>query len=290
MNPIKPNGDVCICFAVDNNYAPHLRVTLNSLIRNRSSVKSYDIIVLHSGLTEASMTLIREAEVNEPQISLRFVDISGMADDLRYDVGSYLSVATMYRLAILSELFSGYDRCIYLDCDTIVESDIGELFGIDMAGKPLAAVIDAGMRQLSFCKKAIFINGRDPYNADNYRTDALGMKHPEDYFNAGVLLFDLKKCRQLISYEKLTGILHSRKYFFNDQDVLNIAFDGQVHLIDFEWNCQNVVEVLISRRPEIYGPMYADMRRSSPRIIHFVSSYKPWSVDVAYSDIFHKYE
>lgn len=250
----------------------------------------YDIIVLYEHLLAESKDLIREALRNEKDVIIRFVDVSGAAKPLQYDVGAYLSIATNYRLLLFSDMFARYERIIYLDCDVIAQTDISELYALDMDNNPIAAVRDAGLRQLSYCKKAVFINGSEPYNIDNYRTDALGMKHPEDYFNAGVLLIDLKKCRELVKYEEIVGTLQKKNYHFNDQDTLNIVFDGRVYLLDVEWNYQNNIESFSALKPDVYGPMYADIKRETPKLIHYVGFYKPWDHEVPLGYIYHRYE
>lgn len=279
-----------VCFAVDDNYAAHLAVTIRSIMRNRNRELQYDIIVLYEHLSANSKDMIQAALQNEKDVIIRFVDVSGAAKPLQYDVGAYLSIATNYRLLLFSDMFAKYDRMIYLDCDVIVQCDIAELYSLDIGNKPIAAVRDAGMRQLSYCKKAVFINGCEPYNVDNYRTDALGMKHPEDYFNAGVLLVDLKKSREVVEYREIVDTLQRKNYHFNDQDTLNIVFDGRVYLLDVEWNYQNNIEAFSALKPDVYGPMYADVRREAPKLIHYVGSCKPWDREAALGDIYHRYE
>ena len=152
------------------------------------------------------------------------------------------------------------------------------------------AVEETGFRQMSFSKRAVFINGNQPYNVDNYRTDALHMKHPENYFNAGVLLLNLKKCRECFSFEELISILHEKRYNYNDQDVLNIVLDGKVNLVDYEWNYQNNVDLFLMKRPQIYENIYGEVKRDSPQIIHFVSQNKPWNSEVTLGERYRYYE
>lgn len=286
---LTPMGNVHICFAVDDNYAPYLKVTINSLLKNCNRDNSYDLIVLHTGLNSESRDILCNQLEYISNICVRLVDVTNYLELLKYEMSGYISIATNYRLLLFSELFLEYDKMIYLDSDVIVEGDISDLYSSDMKGKLIAAVEETGFRQLSYSKKAVFLNDSEPYNVDNYRTDALMMKYPENYFNAGVLLLDLKNCRNIVKLEDVIGILHSKKYFYNDQDVLNIVFDGQVHLLDVEWNYQNNIEGFCTKRPEIYESIYADVRRDSPKIIHFVSSRKPWNCEVALGELFYKY-
>ena len=122
---------------------------------------------------------------------------------------------------LFSKLFQNYRRMLYLDCDIIVTGDVGELFDVDLEGKSAAGVEDVGFRWLAYTKRAIFLDNK-PYNVLNYCTDVLGIKDPGGYVNAGVLLFDLEKCRQKVSFRDVVETLHSRNFFYNDQDVLNI--------------------------------------------------------------------
>ena len=284
------NSKVNICFAIDENYVKPLKVALFSLLQNRNREVCYNILILHTDLTITHQEDILAVSKGESKVEVIFVDVSEESEAVYCDIDGYITVSTTYRLLLLSKLFCEYDKMLYLDSDIVVEGDISELYHINMDNLPVAAVEETGFRQMSHCKKAVFINGSLPYNVDNYRTDALNMKHPEGYFNAGVVLFNLKKCRECISFDNAVNIIKSKKYFYNDQDVLNILFDGQVCLLDYSWNYQNNVESFLKKKPELYGPMYWDVKRGAPNIIHYVSSYKPWKDRVALEEHYHKYE
>ena len=52
MQPIQQAFEpVSICFASDDNYAPHLKVAIYSLLCNRNRERSYDIIILHKRIS-----------------------------------------------------------------------------------------------------------------------------------------------------------------------------------------------------------------------------------------------
>lgn len=283
-------SEVNICFAIDDNYAAYLKVALYSLLLNRNREYFYNILILNTDVSEAHREEIGSLIKKEEKVEVRFVDVSKESTLVHCDVDGYISVATTYRLLLLSDMFSEYAKILYLDSDIIVEGDISQLYYSPMNNLPVAAVEETGFRQMSYSKRAVFINGSIPYNVDNYRTDALMMKHPESYFNAGVILFDLKKCRELIIFDDVLSILKSKKFFYNDQDILNILFDGQVCLLDYSWNYQNNVDSFLAKRPERYGPMYSDVKREFPNLIHYVSSYKPWKDQVALGEHYRKYE
>lgn len=289
MNKNIDCSKVNICFATDSNYAPYLKVALYSLLQNRNTDYTYNILILHTELSHQCMEDIRSVALHEVLVNINFIDVSNVADKINGKTNSYISQATNYRLLLFSDMFSSYDRIIYLDCDIIVECDISALFFADMKDYPIAAVEETDFRQLSYCKKAVFLNKRQPYNIDNYRTEALKMQHPESYFNAGVMLLDLKKCRNDFTFYKIPDIFGKATYQYNDQDVLNILFDGQVMLMDYTWNYHNNVEYFSKLDPAVYGSLYTDVLRANPGIIHYVSSYKPWNTEVPLGEHYHKY-
>ncbi|MBP9995941.1 MAG: glycosyltransferase family 8 protein [Lachnospiraceae bacterium] len=291
MSDIKYNcSNVNICFAVDDNYAPYLKVALYSLLQNRNRGYFYNIIILHTQLSSDSMKLIMSVAKDENQVEVNFTDVSALASGVDYEINTYVSIATNYRLLLFSDMFKAYDRMLYLDCDIIVDGDIGKLYFEDMNDSLAVAVEETDFRQLGYCKKAVFLDKSNPYNVDNYRTDALKMKHPETYFNAGVILLDLEKCRKEFDVEYVFGVLQRAKYHYNDQDVLNIIFDGKVKLVDYIWNYHNNVEFFCSLDPKIYGALYTDVRRKKPNIIHYVSSKKPWNEIVPMGEYYKSYK
>lgn len=288
---IIPEGDVHIFLATDNNYAPYVKVTINSILCNCSPNYRYDIVILCINVEKERKESVLTLLEKYGNAKIRFFDIEECMEDLNnLSVNGYLTSATYSRLLVFSKLFESYEKIIYLDSDVIVEGDISNLFFTDMANKPLAAVEELGFRQLSFSKKAVFLDQNKPYNIDNYRMYGIGMKNPKEYFNAGVILFNLVKCRESIHMGDVKRVLSKHIYHYNDQDVLNILFDGKVMLIDPEWNYENCVDAFLSKRPEVYGSIYEDVKRTSPKIIHYVSARKPWNCEVTLDEYYHKYE
>lgn len=239
MQPIQQAFEpVSICFASDDNYAPYLKVAIYSLLCNRNRERSYDIIILHKRISKEHQGEILGLADGKSGVSIRFVNVAEADRELQSDVGCYYAVETNYRLLLFSELFQNYRRMLYLDCDIIVTGDVGELFDVDLEGKSAAGVEDVGFRWLAYTKRAIFLDHK-PYNVLNYCTDVLGIKDPGSYVNAGVMLFDLEKCRQKVSFRDVVETLHSRNFFYNDQDVLNILLEGNIKQVDCKWNYMN---------------------------------------------------
>lgn len=289
MQPIQQAFEpVSICFASDDNYAPYLKVAIYSLLCNRNRERSYDIIILHKRISREHQGEILGLADGKSGVSVRFVNVVEADRELQSDVGCYYAVETNYRLLLFSKLFQNYRRMLYLDCDIIVTGDVGELFDVDLEGKSAAGVEDVGFRWLAYTKRAIFLDNK-PYNVLNYCTDVLGIKDPGGYVNAGVLLFDLEKCRQKVSFRDVVETLHSRNFFYNDQDVLNILLEGNIKQVDCKWNYMNNIAFYLECDRKEFRELYLDLRREDYRIIHYISAKKPWNGEVPMGEVWQKY-
>lgn len=289
MQPIQQAFEpVSICFASDDNYAPYLKVAIYSLLCNRNRERSYDIIILHKRILKEHQGEILGLADGKSGVSIRFVNVVEADRELQSDVGCYYAVETNYRLLLFSKLFQNYRRMLYLDCDIIVTGDVGELFDVDLEGKSAAGVEDVGFRWLAYTKRAIFLDNK-PYNVLNYCTDVLGIKDPGGYVNAGVLLFDLEKCRQKVSFRDVVETLHSRNFFYNDQDVLNILLEGNIKQVDCKWNYMNNIAFYLECDRKEFRELYLDLYREDYRIIHYISAKKPWNGEVPMGEVWQKY-
>ncbi|MBR1579418.1 MAG: hypothetical protein IJ668_02840 [Selenomonadaceae bacterium] len=127
---------------------------------------------------------------------------------------SSYSIATLYRLLMPALIPTSVTKIIYLDADIIVNLNINELWQTDMNEAPLAAVpeiaIDLGFHQNKSQKYLI----------------TSGLVDEQNYFNAGVLLFDLEYLREHPNcledgYKFVCE--HPQCQLF-DQDILNYCF------------------------------------------------------------------
>ena len=284
MKHIDPiYNDVNICFACNDKYAEPLCTMLYSLLKNSDRTRSYDILIMQSNISEENKRrLMRFAGEN---VSVRLID----ASDFHYRVEgygrNYISAETNYRLYLLSEAFSQYDRMLYLDCDMQVCDDICRLYDTDLEKMVVGACEAASMRALSIAKKAVFFDGM-PCNVDHYRKECLGLSAPERYFNAGMLLLDLKLCRAIADEKRALEVLSAHSMQYNDQDCLNILFDGKVRLLDIRWNYSVAIpHALVCGNGQI-TKAYADLARETYGVVHYIGSHKPWDYDVPLGEIY----
>ena len=126
-----------------------------------------------------------------------------------------------YRLLSGQFLPEQEKRVLYLDPDILVLNPLRPLWELDLGGKTLAAAAHTGKTEL----------------ANNVNRLRLGTDH--DYYNSGVLLMDLDKCRQVIVPDRIFSYVarHARELLLPDQDVLNALYGSQIlPLDDAVWN------------------------------------------------------
>ena len=279
---------VNICFVSDEGYAEPLRTALYSLLCNRDKMRLYDILILYENFSdEAKQRTLRLAE-GEQGVRIRFIDIAPVRGHFPKTANAYYTAAINYRLYLFDKMFTNYGKMLYLDCDMIFLEDVGRLFDTELGEKEVAAVRSEDFRVLSKTRRAVYLDDY-PYNVDNYRTDGLGMQHPEDYFNSGVLLLDLEKARQRITMPQIYEMLARHKYTFSDQDVLNMLFDGRVFSLDIRWNFMTCVAEQLQSGNRYSEELYADLRREDPAVIHYVGHKKPWNADKILSEHYQYY-
>lgn len=133
------------------------------------------------------------------------------------------SPAAMYRLLLMHVLPKSVKKIIYLDCDTIINLDIKELYNEPVGENGVASVAELEATCNHAVEKAICCDG---------------IVERENYFCSGVLLFDMK------AYEKhpnicIDGIEILKKhpeYDCPDQDILNYNFSKMYYHLPVKYD------------------------------------------------------
>ena len=264
---------VPLVLSCNNRYAKYASVLIESIVRNASSKYKYRIYILHTDITEENMKILEDQLKSSGNFGIDFIHVKRrMAGYQGLFVDRHLSIETYYRFLIL-EIFPNLSKILYLDCDTVVNEDISTLFFTDLENYSLGAVRDVDIISL-YARE----NTADP-EVRNHIDNKLKLKNHTDYFQAGVLLFNLKKIREKHSCEEMFQTALQEQWKFQDQDVLNSLFKNDVYFLPFKWNvlyeCFNRAE-----RVERFtsGSMNLEYKRAkmAPAIVHYAGTPKPW--------------
>lgn len=286
INPIivkrffENNNENCIpiVLATDKTYLPVLPVLIRSLLMYNVSNTVYDIIIFHDHLQEQFYLHILEEFVSDT-VSIRFIDIHKWTEDIEFGISNNnkLNETTYFRLLIPFILSTDYHKAIYLDCDMVVQTDLRELFSIQLKHHYVAAVQD--------------ITGLAEYYAPSnskrqYRDKMFPNIFPQDYFNAGLLLIDLDSFRQNISFSFIREMMEQTCWNQYDQDILNFICAGKTLMLPLEWNV--IADFGLNQYLPDTIRKHAKIAELSPKIIHYGGgNRKPWKRrKVPYFDIF----
>ncbi len=258
----KFKEEVPIFFAVDDNYIPFLGVALKSLMDNASKEYKYEVKVLYTCVSEANIQKIKKYE--NDKFDIEFVDLTSHVEKIRDKLYTrdYFSNTTYYRL-LIPELYPEYNKALYLDSDIIVLKDITKLYKTNIENNLLAAAPDDVIQTIEVFQ--------------NYAEKVVGVASYENYFNAGILVMNLKELRNFRFKEKFMYLLSTTKFSVaQDQDYLNRLCKGRVVLIPKTWNKM---------------PVSGDcIERSKLNLVHYNLAFKPWKFDdTLYQEYFWKY-
>lgn len=240
-----------VYMSCDDNYAIHLCVVIASIIANTKSKVHFVIFVSKlSAQNKARITKVCSGHLVD------FVESDGMLAELSgvSSGHSHISMSTCSRYFI-PKLDLPYEKGIYLDCDVIVLGDIKELYDIDIGDSYLAGADD-------FSRDA---------NAKRFNLDR--------YFNAGVLLLNIKKMRDenLSAVFVKTSIENNGKFKYVDQDVLNKICGHKSKILPLKWG---MVAPLFRKRKKskFFSREEIDSAVFNPAIVHFTGPDKPWKI------------
>ncbi len=250
-----------IYFAIDDNYAPYLVVTMQSIMENANKENFYKFHILNTFLSERNYNEI--AKYNTEISSVEFIDVTTYMDSFgdKLHLRDYYTNTTYYRM-FLPSIASQYDKILYLDSDIILVDDVANLFNHEIGDNLVGAIVEDVMTNMD-----IF---------GNYVERALGINRFK-YFNAGILVMNTKMFRQMEIEDKFMELITAFKFeLVQDEDYLNVLCKGRIQFLDEGWN-----------RAPIPG---TELPLEKLHLIHYKIAWKPWKyADVIYQDIFWKY-
>jgi lipopolysaccharide biosynthesis glycosyltransferase len=245
-----------IVFSFNDTYTMPAGVCITSLLENSNDDTFYDIFVMHSSdrLSESNKARILALKTLYPRFDITFVDVKNQFDNA-FEIRN-ISVDAYFRLAIPDKILH-YDQIIYCDIDVIITADLSHLNSFDFKGKSLGAVR---------------ITTDDVILTKSITSISLD---PGTYFNSGFLLMNLKKIREENSTAKKLYPLISKQFIYQDQDMLNIAYQDDVEFISerYNYSFNRLREKIIQEPPIVY---------------HFTGK-KPWNVIRSFGDVWWEY-
>lgn len=251
--------EVPIFYAVNNNYAPFLALSIKSLLKKSNQNYFYKIHVIDDNISEINKEKIKKLETINSSIIFKPLNqnLDFINDNKQNRLRPDIFTLTIYFRLFIPEMFKEYDKAIYIDCDTILNADISELYNIDLENNYIGACQD---------KSIIGIK-----KFEDYFTYGVGIDYKK-YINSGVLLLNMKELRNKKINEKFLDLFN--KYHFEnvdpDQAYINFLCYGNIKYLDEAWNAMPGINKI-----------------DNPKLIHYNLFYKPWHYDnIEYEEYF----
>ncbi len=253
-NPLdKLTKVVPVFMAMNNAYAPYAATSMHSLTQKCDKNRYYKVIILHDGLSWVNRIRLRSLVTRNVAIQFKKINHNLYLKAVikycarRKGAGDFFSNAVYYYRFFIPRLFPMYEKGIYIDSDTILTGDIGELFDIGLEeDEVLAAMVDPKVTTVPEFRA--------------YVDNAVGVPHDE-YVNSGVMLMDFKKMRKIHYLSTMVDLIekYNADLVAPDQDYLNVILKGRIKHLDTCWNTEPSEDL-----------------PKNTKLVHFNLFNKPW--------------
>ena len=267
------NKCIEIAFITDSKFELPTLVAIQSLFLNRNINRIYNInliTIINSLEFEKNLNIFKEKNFN-----INIIRQDNNFDYLKKE-NFPVSPSAIYKFILPTIIKT--NKVLYLDVDIIIQSDLTELYDMELNNKYACVVKD--YHGLTF-KGNVF--------------ERLRIKEREGYFNSGMMLLNLELLRKDNIQNKLLEYRKNGINYYMDQDALNVILGNNVSYINFKFNTtltnvrnKNSKEISSYYNVDFFENKYEYIQRA--HIVHFCSGDKPWIYfDSLYSDVWFYY-
>jgi len=212
-----------VLYCCNNDYCPYTGISIVSLFENNKHLA--ELVVYIAGLDISSDNRSKLNQVaNEYGREINIVDAEQIEEHLISNkVSDYRgNKITFYRLFIDQLIPDSVGRLLYIDGDTVIVSSLEELETFGFEDKKVCAMI----------RERVFKG----YNA------IIGIKESDNYYNAGVTLFNMVNWRNLKCSDRLlAGVREGRANFhLADQDLLCSVIYENIQTLPVRFNVHSL--------------------------------------------------
>ena len=227
---------------------------VNPMINLMYSIRQYNsdrinLYVLSTSLSEETQERIHKmGDKINIKTNIKLCELPDL-----YIGEAYWSLDMYLRVLAFEYLPKELDKILYLDADVQAFDDIAPIYEMDISNHVLSARKEPWRESFDKMMNSIKDNNFD-----------------HEYFSSGLMLFNLKKMRELWSKEKVFETIKSLKLYFPDQDTLN-KLCSKDEILDMP-DRYNFYDLWLMVK-------YQDILKKAPIILHYVSGGKPWNAE-----------
>lgn len=270
-----------VIYSSDDNYAQHMGVSIVSLLENNKEFKNINIYIIENNISEENKKKLGEVTKRYGR-HIEYINFNKYEKRLKLNMDTYISISSYARLFIPEMLPIEIEKVIYIDCDTIINNSLKELWNDDIENYAVAGVKDFAFEK---CKEKIGIDSK------------------YSYINAGVMVFNIKKMRESCIQDKFLDFIDTQNgnVYHHDQGVINGVLKDLIKVIPPKYNAMTPIFTMNDKRiMEFYNfsePLYTEKEyteaRMNPVIIHYTPAFttRPWFKECRHpkKDLYFKY-
>lgn len=243
-----------VLYCLDSNYNTQAFTSITSLLEN--TTEKFNIYVIHKNRKSFLDNLSERIKFHKNLNNISVFEFDETNIDFPNLRNVHVSEATYYRFFLQKYLPKHVKNILYLDSDIICISNptfaIQEAFNnLDRSGQIMAC-------------KTVYLKERDP---EIFKR--LNLKNTK-YFNAGVMLINFELWQSRNVYKQLLKTIGNKELYFKfwDQDILNIAVDGDYFEVGNELNH----EIKLNSNSNT-----SEINTEESIFLHYSGKHKPWS-------------
>jgi lipopolysaccharide biosynthesis glycosyltransferase len=256
-----------VVYCVKGSHIQLAAVSIASIVNTYEGNEPLDILVVVNELGNEEILKLKSISrlYGEKNVIITIWYPPKIINEIKNYSNSRFPEVTLWRL-FLPSYFSNYDYILYLDNDTIVYDDVSNFFDLIPDQKSIAAVRDFYFSVIS-----------DTEDSFKY----FGVKTMKNYFNSGVILFNVVVFNEQIRPEAIVRMINKNEYLYLDQTILNILCERSVELLPYEYNYQKDDHWLFDWAKNVNPLKFLKIEkaRKNIKIRHFVEFEKnsmPW--------------
>lgn len=203
-----------IAFVCTNDYAWQVATAIASILSNANQSDELNFYILSNDFTKSTEEkILKLKKIHKCKIIFKKIDLKLFNDSKcrRYN-------KIVLAKSLVCDRLKNLDKILLLDTDIIVMKSLSDLWNKEL-NNAFAAVVQG---------QYLIETGAIDYSS-----------HVKTHFNSGVMLLNAKKFRDEKLLEKF--ILKSKQPNNGDEDIFITIFNGNVILLDLQWNVTDIV-------------------------------------------------
>lgn len=253
-----------IVYTFDNGFVKPTCVSIISLLENNKEVAEINLYVIDCGISKENLEEIQKL-VSRYNRKLTIIPAIDVRKEIPVEMNTYYWSLVCYVRLFFCKIFpKSVDKVLHIDCDTLILSNIQGLYDTDISNAYGAATLDCSPKSAR----------------------SLGEKKP--FYNAGVILYNLKKIREDKYLDKFIDYIVEKngELPYMDQEVFNIVCSPNVVTLPAKYNVMSMMFVyrdmmckLFSTEENYYSPKEIKEALKAPAILHMTGNrylQRPW--------------